>query len=115
MNYCPSCGYPGGNRAADSCRYCEGHEAEIWPDGRPDLPHPFVTLESAMEHLQTLRAALGIIAHSDKLPPPSVGSPAYSYAGVEDALNRLLQQLVILLPDEYARTEAANVLPRRSG
>lgn len=64
---------------------------------------PFGTLESAMENLQTLKVVLGITGHSDKLPPPKIGTPAYSYAGVEDALTRLFQQLVILMPDEYAQ------------
>lgn len=103
MKYCPSCGYPAGNRIADGCLYCQGNEAEIWPDGKPDVPQPFGTLESAMENLQSLKVVLGIVGHSEKLPPPRIGTPTYSYAGVEEALTRLFQQLVVLLPQDYAR------------
>lgn len=71
-----------------------------------DRPHPFVTLESAMENLQALKVVLGITGHSDKLPPPRIGTPAYSFAGVEEALTRLFQELFAMLPEEYARTEA---------
>lgn len=68
-------------------------------------PQPFVTLESAMENLQTLKVVLGITGHSEKLPPPKMGTPAYSYAGVEEALERLFQELIVMLPEEYERTE----------
>ena len=72
----------------------------------PTFPlHPFVTLESAMENLQALKVTLGIIGHSEHLPPPKIGTPAYSYAGVEEALTRLFQELVIMLPEEHERTE----------
>lgn len=65
--------------------------------------HPFVTLESAMESLQSLRTSLGII-REPKIPA-RVGTPAYYWEGAIAGLESLCQQLIVMLPDEYERTE----------
>jgi DnaJ-class molecular chaperone len=64
---------------------------------------PFVTLESAMEHIQQIRVSLGLRRTENFKPKP--GTPAYHVDAAEDAIASLFQQLVVMLPDEYERTE----------
>jgi DnaJ-class molecular chaperone len=80
-----------------ACKNCDGS------GGVDTNVQPFVTLESAMEHLQAIRTCMGLRRTEDF--KPKAGTPAYHVDAAEDAIARLFQQLVVMLPDEYERTE----------
>jgi hypothetical protein len=66
---------------------------------------PFVTLESAMEQIQAIRTSMGLRRTENF--KPKIGTPAYHVDAAEDYIASLFQQLVVMLPDEYERTEGA--------
>lgn len=97
------------------CGYCEGQGAVERDEGLQQCPccggagyesaevRPFVTLEAAMEHVQSVRVAMRLQRTEDFKPP--IGSPAYHLDAAEDYIASLFQQLVVLLPEEHERTE----------
>jgi hypothetical protein len=96
---CDGAGYP-------TCPVCHGTGRLV-----RDL-HPFVTLESLMEHVGGLQTALGIPfadLYGDgcggAVPPSRPGTPAYHLRAVAESAASLFQQLVLLLPEEWERTE----------
>lgn len=96
---CPRCevGKPG-------CPACRGTGKIV-----RDL-HPFVTLGALQEHVGGLQHALRISfedLYGDGGPThsPAIGTPAYHLRAIAEYLSSLFQQLVLLLPEEHARTE----------
>lgn len=90
------------------CGACEGVGIPGCPiclgTGRVTVDvHPFVTLEAMAEHLGSLAGALkraGIDPTDGK-----IGTPGYHLDAVMRGGSSLLQQLILLLPEEYRRTE----------
>jgi hypothetical protein len=62
-----------------------------------DPKNPFITLEAAVEHVQSAKIALKQAL--------SATSPEYHLDAAEGALSRLFQRLVHLLPGAYASYE----------
>jgi hypothetical protein len=64
---------------------------------------PFVTLEAIAEHVGSLVSALrkAGIDPADQ----TIGSPGYHLNAMRGGMANLFQQLVLLLPEEFARTE----------
>lgn len=99
-----------GPRIERPCGYCTDDPLPL-----PDCPscggsgrvavevHPFVALEALHEHLDAVRIAVGIV-RPDAIPP-AFGSPGYHLNAADELSSALLQQLIVLLPEEYARTE----------
>jgi len=85
-------------RVADQTRRLEAAQAA------GDL-HPFATLESLYEHLGACWHALGHRQVRDTQRDWPQRSPEYHLAAMDQAACTLLQQLILLLPSEYARTE----------
>ena len=101
------------------CGYCEstGFVTDTSVDSEPLKPcplctgsgsvvmdvAPFVALERAMEHIQAIRTSMGL-RRTEKFKP-KIGTPAYHVNAAEDAIGKLFQELVVMLPDEYERTE----------
>jgi hypothetical protein len=66
--------------------------------------HPFVDLGRAVEHVQAIRTCMRLRRTRDH--KPKIGTPAYHVDAAEDALGTLFQQLVVMLPEEWQRTES---------
>ena len=91
------------------CGWCEGV-------GKPDCPHclgtgritvdihPFVTLEAIGEHIGALNGAIKAHIYDDGAKYP-IGSPGYHLQAIDEYARNLLQQLILLLPEEWERTE----------
>ena len=96
--YCEGQGYlnpADGVRIA--CKNCGG-------SGGIDVKvKPFVMLDGAMEHIQAIRTCMGL--RRTEGFKPKAGTPAYHVDAAEDYIASLFQQLVVMLPDEYERTE----------
>jgi hypothetical protein len=65
--------------------------------------HPFVALGRCTEHIMAIRVSMGL--QRTETFTPAIGTPAYHVDAAEDALQSLFQQLVVMLPDEWDRTE----------
>ena len=92
------------------CTSCEGIGDPSCPTclgtGRITVDvHPFVTLEALAEHVGALGSVLnlGDTWNHDLTYP--IGTAGYHLQAVAQASSRLLQQLILLLPEEYDRTE----------
>ena len=98
--YCEGRGYvPSAHDDAECtvCTNCNG-------SGFIDVTvQPFVTLESAMEQIQAIRTCMGLRRTENF--KPKIGTAAYHVDAAEDYIASLFQQLVVMLPDEYHRTE----------
>jgi hypothetical protein len=82
-----------------TCRLCGG-------SGGVDVDvRPFVTLTAAMEQIQAIRTSMGLRRTENF--KPKIGTHAYHVDAAEDYIASLFQQLVVMLPDEYERTEGA--------
>lgn len=80
-----------------TCDLCNGA-------GRIDVSvDPFAALERAMEHVMAIRTSQKLWRTEAFKPKP--GTPAYHVDAVEDNLRALFQQLVVMLPEEYERSE----------
>ena len=96
------------------CGYCDGDGAVLRDEGRMACPncdgsgrcpvecHPFVTLEALVEHLGSLANAFGVVKRPKN---PKIGTPAYHLNAAEEYAASLFQQLLVMLPEEYERTE----------
>ncbi len=105
---------PVGPSILRECGYCAGDGAVMHDDGRMPCPccdgsgraprevHPFVTLDALHEHLGAIRNAFGVVR---QIETPRFGTPAYHLHAAEEYVASLFQQLVVMLPDEHARTE----------
>jgi hypothetical protein len=99
------------------CHVCDGI-------GKPGCPvckgtgrivrdlHPFVSLGSLQEHVGGMQIACGISfadlygdGAGGKKPKLPIGSPAYHLRAIAEYAKTLFQQLVVMLPEEYDRTE----------
>lgn len=96
---CQGVGYPG-------CRTCKGTGKTV-----RDLA-PFVALGSLCEHVGALQNVLGLSFETiygdgcgGNLPKLKIGTPAYHVRALAEYANALFQQLVVMLPEEFSRTE----------
>jgi DnaJ-class molecular chaperone len=109
---------PTGPTIRRECGYCEGQGFTISAEddvtrvtcrlcggsGGVDVDvRPFVTLTAAMEQIQAIRTSMGLRRTENF--KPKIGTPAYHVDAAEDYIASLFQQLVVMLPDEYERTE----------
>jgi DnaJ-class molecular chaperone len=98
--YCERRGHvPSGQGDAECtvCTNCDG-------SGYVDVAvQPFVTLEAAMEQIQAIRTCMRL--RRTETFRPEIGTAAYHVDAAEDYIASLFQQLVVMLPDEYERTE----------
>lgn len=90
------------------CGWCEGVGEPGCPScggaGRIAVEvRPFVTMEAMAEHLAAVRVAMGL--RRTETFKPKAGTPAYHLDAAEDYASSLFQQLILLLPEERARTE----------
>jgi hypothetical protein len=105
-----------GPTATYECGYCEGQGAVFDEGGRRPCTNagceggvvttevrPFVELGAAMEHVQQVRVAMRL--RRTENVKPKTGSAACHLDAAEDAIQRLFQDLVLMLPEEYERTE----------
>lgn len=91
------------------CGSCEGVGKEdclnCHGTGRISVDiRPFVTLEALQEHIGGLQVALKL-TFQDVYGKPAIGTPAYHLCALSDYSKSLFQQLILLLPEEWERTE----------